>query len=589
MVDFPAWAARFQRMALGSAQNWHEELTHQFDLMDRFETERRILSVIPFAIASLWLPVWLCLALVIPYLWVEFLAFGLLRRAARRQDRRSHRLSLLGYFLSSVLFLTIPALTWQAVDGYAKAFSLGVLMVNLNHIATIRAVHLPLVWANIVPATLIGFLANTWFWYGLRDWRGMTVSSFSLVALTYFVVMTILAMHDLHRSLAQGRRAAEEANEAKSRFLAQMSHELRTPLNAIMGLGIAELAQTKDADSRARLGTVVQSAQGLSVLLDDILDLSAVEAGALPIRPLPVAPQAVIDSTLALFAKQIADSGQDLKVSYDLLPSLVMLDGQRLRQCLSNVLSNAVKYGGPGVLELQASLAAPDLLVIEVTDSGPGVPPALREQIFEPFRRGEGPKPGTGLGLAITRRIARRMGGDLELRPSARGARFRLTLAAPPAPVSGFETPRAAALADLSGKRVLVVDDIATNRLVAVTYLRMMGATALQSANAAEALDLLLREPVDVVLLDMVMPGMDGLDLLQSIRALRAGHATPSVIALTADATEERRQACLAAGLDGYVVKPVLPEMLGEALIAALNRQNAPASSAEAEGQRAPD
>jgi signal transduction histidine kinase/ActR/RegA family two-component response regulator len=568
---------------------WHEELAHQFSAMDRFETERRILALIPFLIAAVWLPLWLCLAMIAVDSLTEYLGFSTLRRMVRRRESRGYRLVLSSYVMAQLTYMMVPALVWLDGDTYAKSFAVGVYLVNLNHLATIRSVHLPLAMANLVPATLVSVAANTWYWWGLGDWTKLGISTFCIAALTYFVVVTMAAMHELHGDLARDRRAAQVANEAKSRFLAQMSHELRTPLNAIMGLGIAELSQARTQDSRERLGTVVQSARSLSVLLDDILDLSAVEAGALPIRPQPIDLKSEIEATLALFRKQIADAGQELQVTYGPLPPNAALDGQRMRQCLSNVLSNAVKYGGPGALRLQISLSGSDLLVIDLADSGPGVPPALRDQIFEPFRRGDGPMPGTGLGLSISRRLARRMGGDLVLLPSERGAQFRLTLVVRRVAAVAFPPPRDPALADLSGKRILVVDDIATNRLVAVTFLRLMGASALECDSGAAALEVLSREPVDLVLLDMVMPDMDGLDALKAIRALTWGRAAPPVIAMTADATEERRRACLAAGLDGYVVKPLSPEVLSEALAQALGvpRQAAPAPEAP-ERARAP-
>lgn len=556
-----------RRTATNPTRDWHEELSHQFGVMARFETERRILALIPFGMAALWLPIWPCLWLTLVYVVVEFVAYEALRRTVATGSRRDYRLSIAFYAASAVVFLTVPALIWQVEDGYAKAFSLGVLMVNLNHVATIRSVHLPLAMANLVPATLLSLLANGWYWVGLGEWAGLGISTFSLVALTYFVTMTILAVHDQHRETARDRRAAEAANDAKSRFLAQMSHELRTPLNAILGMGIAERALARPEDSRERLDTLVKSAQGLSVLLDDILDLSAVEAGALPIRPAPVALHEEIEATVALFGQQIADAGQTLELHKQDLPLLVQLDGQRMRQCLSNLLSNAVKYGGPGKLELTCRGIDGVLLQIDLVDNGPGVPSALREQMFEPFRRGDRVGPGTGLGLSISRKLARRMGGELVLLPGDHGAHFRLTLSArslDPAEVAGKAGP---VLANLNGRRILVVDDIATNRIVAATFLRLMGAEVGECDSAESALSILAEQDFDLVLLDMIMPDMDGLAALPAIRAqTRSGRRLP-VLAVTADVTEDRRIACRQAGFDGYVGKPLTLETLSAAIL----------------------
>ena len=198
-------------------------------------------------------------------------------------------------------------------------------------------------------------------------------------------------------------------------------------------------------------------------------------------------------------------------------------------------------------------------LTVDVVDNGPGVPPEVAQTLFEPFRRGNTLRPGLGLGLAISRSLARQMGGDLHLVPSTSGAAFRLVvdspICAPP--------PRNEVL-NLSGKRILVVDDVATNRMVAAGLLRALGAEVLGAASGAEALKLLDDSTVDLVLLDMAMPGLNGFETFRRLREGK-GKAIP-VIAMTAGAMPDQRREIEEAGMDGFLAKPILPEAIGPAL-----------------------
>lgn len=469
-----------------------------------------------------------------------------------------------------VCFMLLPALAWHVDSEMARAFAVGLFLINVVHLATIRTVHFPLAMMTLTTATLIAVVSNAVYWVAVGDWPGLGISSVAVIAAGYFVQITTTSVHALHREMAENQRAAELANSAKTRFLAQMSHELRTPLNAILGMGYAEMANADPGQRQERLATMVQSARSLSLLLDDILDMSAAQAGQMPIRPADVDLGQVIRASLALFGQQLSDAGQTLSLTLaEGVPERVRLDGQRLRQCLSNIVANATKYAGPGTIEVNVALAGPGLLAIEVKDTGPGVPVGLEESIFEPFQRGDESVAGTGLGLSISRTLARRMGGDLVLKSRTQGAHFRLTLRFEPASPQPARDD-APSLVDLRGRRVLVVDDIATNRLVAMSYLRIMGAEATEAASCDEALAHLAKARPDAVLLDMLMPGRDGLATLAAIRALDqdAGHLP--VIAMTADVTDEGRRRYLAAGVDGYVAKPVSPEGLSASLRAVL-------------------
>ena len=564
----PIWLQEFVK-----SQN-REELCLQYDTCRRVETNRLILAMVPFVVAALYLPVWLCLGLLVMDLVLETAALRLLKRLDPQSQPGRYVLMLATYAAAQIACGSISALVWQNPDGFAKSFAIGVFLVNMVHLSTVRAVHLPLTFVSLITDTIIAAIANSYFWIMAENWPGLAISSFCLAAVLCFVLVTIGAVHGLYAEMSRGRRVAEAANVAKSRFLAQMSHELRTPLNAILGMGYAEMTTATSPLSKERLTTLVQSARSLSVLLNDIVDLSTLEAGQLPIRPTAVDIRAETKATLALFRLQIAEAGMTLNLAFaDTVPQNGGLDPQRYRQCLSNLVANAVKYSQRGALAVIVSAPTPHQIEVAVADDGPGVTESLRKRIFEPFQRGDSLIAGSGLGLAISRTLARRMGGDLVLSPGGDGARFVLSLALSPVPQNAA-LPPIPPIADLTGLRVLVVDDIATNRLVAMTYLRIMHASATEAKDGPTALAMIAAEPPDLVLLDMLMPDMDGSATLRRIRALPSPTATIPVIAMTADATEEHRQRCLAAGMDGYVSKPLSPESLGAAVLAAMPRRN---------------
>ncbi|MBC7478577.1 MAG: response regulator [Pseudorhodobacter sp.] len=545
-----------------------EEVRRQAVLVNRIEIRRRSLAALPFMAGMIFLPPLICLALAVANGVLELLALRLLNSTdpARQPRRYLGMLALFG--LANVAHMMLPALAWQLDDPFSKAYAIGAIMVNIVHVATVRTVHFPLAMAIYGASALILLLGNSYYWVARGDVVGLFVSSSCLGVALYFTFNTMYSVHEVHAETYRERQLAEAANAAKSRFMAQMSHELRTPLNAILGMGYAEMTYAETPESQARLKTLVESARSLSVMLDDILDLSAIEAGRLLIRPKVVTLRAEIALTLALFHQQLEDSRLELQVNMPPdLPEHVMMDGQRFRQCLSNVVSNAIKYTAAGTIRIDVSTLPPNLLAIEITDTGSGVPPDLQEDIFEPFHRGGSPVPGTGLGLSISRTLARRMGGDLNLQPNATGARFRLTVAIPLATPAKRAPALLPAHIDLGQRRVLVVDDLPTNRLVAMTYLRIMGAKPEACESGGQALALIAADPPDIVLLDMLMDDLDGMQTFRCIRDLPGPAGKVPVIAMTADAGEDRRRACLAAGFDGYVSKPISPELLGAALL----------------------
>lgn len=556
-----------------------EEITRQHLLLSEGAGVRAVMTGLVYAIA----------ALLIPLHWVlacAALDFGSEKLGARWMERlvpaeRPWRYvgTVLAGIGSQAGFATALALCYQSDIPLAQPFAAGVITLTMLQMASIRVIHRPYAVTGLATTFLVAVVAVIHDWPSRSGPAGLVISLIALAAAGYFIAFIVQSNHTLHAGIARERASARVADQAKSRFLAQMSHELRTPLNAILGLGHAELATARDPASIERLRLVTDAAKGLAVILDDILDMSAIEAGHLPIRPVPCDPAQEITTTTALYRPLY--QAQGLSVTLNLSPDLprrVAMDSQRLRQCLSNLFSNALKHTRQGGVTLTARLGPDGRLAITFADTGPGIPETEAERLFQPFQRGNSDQAGTGLGLSITRALARSMGGDLRLEPSPQGAQFLLTLdwrpalrphTPPTVPLDARATakdqPRGHEK-DHTGLRVLVVDDIATNRLVAKAHLALHGLTTVEASSGAEALAILQRDAIDLVLLDMNMPDMDGTQTLQGIRALPGGAALP-VIAMTADATEAHRRKYLATGMDGYLAKPLTPEAVADVLV----------------------
>ncbi len=571
---------------------------HEVRLAEEYERQHRVARdeakvrfpalALAYAMTMIYLPVWIVLAMAAIEAAGEAVVWRLLGgdRARLARDPARRRLLLAGIALMQLGYGLPCALMWHLDDPYAKALAVGMLVSGMMHLATTRAINLATGMTGWVVLTAIMVVGNAHFWVPTGDWLPLFLTTLTGAGGCAYFASALMANHRLHREALAGRRVAQAADAAKGRFLTQVSHELRTPLNAIVGLSHAELGHATDAGTIERLSVMVASAEELSRLLDDILDLSAIEAGRLPVRPARADPAAEIAASAALWRPAIEQCGLALtvEVAGD-LGGPALLDRERLRQCLSNLLSNALRHTPSGGITMQAAATWQDGqrgLEVTVIDTGPGVAADLRERLFEPFS-GAGPDParggaGHGIGLSIARATARAMGGDLVLDPgpeAAQGARFRLSLPLPDAPGDSPPVLPPVPGRALAGRRVLVVDDVGTNRMVAAACLRLLGAEPGEAGSGAAALAAVGADRWDAVLLDMNMPGMDGLETLRRLRALPGAAGRLPVVAMTADAMPGLRTQYLAAGLDGYLAKPVSPERLADALAAVLARREA--------------
>ncbi|QYK43232.1 MAG: response regulator [Paracoccaceae bacterium] len=562
----------------------HDEIARQAEFLREETPVRAVATLLAYGMTTIYLPLPFVATLLVLDLAGEVMSQRLMRDpAAMVRDPWRRRVILAVVFWIETCFALPAAVVWHVDDPYAKALSLGLLSGSMMHMATVRAIHLPHGLAGAAALALLIFGSNVVYWLPRGDWSALALTSLcGVVAVGYFV-SAMLSNHRLHRDMAAGRRAALEADAAKGRFLARMSHELRTPLNGILGLAHAELRLSRDPEQRDRLGALLASAEGLATILNDSMDDAVVRVGDMPVRPRAAEPAAVLAASVALFRPRAAEAG--LSLDLEIGPGLdrpAMIDSHRLQQCLSNLLSNALRHTARGGVKVTASrrsqaATGSDVLDIIVSDSGPGVAPDLRGRLFDSQAPSGGPGTGRrGLGLIIVRDLARRMGGDLALLPPSdtwSGARFHLSLALPDAPE--VAPPPAPSGTELAGLRALVVDDLATNRLVALSCLRLLGAEAAEAAGGEAALSHLERSQVDVVLLDMNMPGMSGAETCAAIRALAAPGPRPAIVAMTADALPQDRARHMAAGLDGYLVKPVTPDSIAAALTPFLRRHAA--------------
>ncbi len=354
---------------------------------------------------------------------------------------------------------------------------------------------------------------------------------------------------------------AEAATRSKSDFLATVSHEIRTPLNGIIGLADLLSLSKLDAEQTEHLKLLLQSGQSLLALINDLLDFSKIEAGRMELESSIFDPGLELASLVETFRPQAVAKSLELVADFAPLPPTVRGDSLRLRQILSNLLSNALKFTMHGRVHVSAeAVREPSFwcLNLVVTDTGIGFAPDGAEQLFEPFRQEDSSISrrfgGTGLGLAICRRLARAMGGDITA-TSGEGTTFRATVRLQPCDVPSSNDPvehPAPGLPDLS---VLVVDDNDTNRVVALALLRKIGQEAVAAKSGAAAIEILRERSFDLVLMDMQMPGMDGITATREIRRLPLAYQ-PRIVALTANAFESDRQLCLDAGMDGFLAKP---------------------------------
>lgn len=499
------------------------------------------------------------------------------------------RYFLNGYIAICILFsLTVIVFPVNIFTQYIPIFRiLTVIFAMYTSYILIVAVVQKIQGARILLAggvfLFLSIISDVIYQQGLLDHYFFFRSDFGYIVFicsqSFLLMMRYTNAFNQTEQLLTSVERAESATQAKSQFLAKMSHEIRTPLNGILGvvqlLGKTKLSQLQ----KSYLKLVDDSSASLLNIINDILDLSKVEAGKMSLEEKSFNLETLIQGVISLYDAQASQKSVKLSLKYDAnLAKFFIGDPYRLNQVLLNLINNAIKFTDHGAVNIHVTgtrlASTRACLEIKVNDSGIGIQPDVLETLFDPFKQADESTTrkygGTGLGLAISKQIIELMGGSISAQSEPQiGSSFIVLLSLKrdeslhqeESVVCGYADDAVTTSAKLLG-HVLVVDDSEINRIIAQHMLEDFGLTVAIAENGQEALDQLQKQTFDLILMDCEMPIMDGYEASRKIRSMQSRDERTPIVALTADAFDENRKKCKEAGMDGFLSKPIMQNVL---------------------------
>ena len=496
---------------------------------------------------------------------------------------------------ASCVYGIIAVLAWGLDEkGYQLPAALwlgGSMLHAVMHTHHERGVFL----SNFIPPTILLFTLPFIQFIGAPfiNWTLAIVLAWAVTTYTAHLALAFkaynrnsLALHRAQVAAEERRRAAESASLAKSQFLATLSHEIRTPMNGIVGMAQALETEELSDNARGHVEVMQQASNLLMVLLNDVLDASKIEAGKVVLEHNTFNLLEVFDRVTHLHAAEAHSKGLRFEKSFDpSVPVLRVGDEHRLVQALHNLAGNAIKFTNSGTVRLAitASDTSKDAFSLVVSDTGIGMTEEQTRRVFQPFTQADSSTTrcygGSGLGLTITLGLIEAMGGSLSVSSvPGEGSTFKISLALPQVTTEKSDTKPPAPVVDrgLDGLKVLAIDDNPVNLAVLKSMLGRLGAQSVTALSGAEGLELFAADRFDLVLLDISMPEMDGVEVLQRISSDHDPDGRVPIIAVSAHAMPDEIEDYLAQGFAAYVTKPVRLDALQQAAASVLSAAEAP-------------